>query len=139
MIFIYSTLSLILIIFFLKHFALKFKLVDLPNHRKIHRGAIPVIGGISIYINFLIYVYFFSIDNQLITITFISGIIVFIGLVDDRGDLPVIPRLTAQLIITLLMIVSGIYIVDLGEYLFFSKIEIKFTVDNFISRFSIQL
>ena len=126
MIFIYSIFSLLFIIILLKYFALKLKLVDLPNHRKIHKGAVPVIGGISIYINFLIYVCLFSIDKQLITITFITGIIVFIGLLDDRGDLPIIPRLTAQLIITLLMIGSGVYIVDLGEYLFFSKIELGF-------------
>ena len=126
MILIYSIFSLLFIIIFLKYFALKFKLVDIPNHRKMHKGVVPVIGGIAIYINFLIYVYLFSTDKQLLTITFITGIIVFIGLLDDRGDLPVIPRLTFQLIITLLMIGSGIYVADIGEYLFFSKIELGF-------------
>ena len=51
MIFVYSIFSLLFIIIFFRYFALQFKLADLPNHRKIHKGAVPVIGGISIYIN----------------------------------------------------------------------------------------
>ena len=38
----------------LRPFARKVRLVDVPNHRKAHKGAVPLIGGLSAFAGLLI-------------------------------------------------------------------------------------
>ena len=92
-------------------------LVDLPNDRKKHDGAIPLIGGISIYTGVLIASTLFVEQSQLLNLYFISSaLLVFIGTMDDIYDLKVAPRLIFQGIVATLMVFgAGIYIHDFGH------------------------
>ena len=38
----------------LKPIAIKHELVDKPNERKLHVGAIPLIGGLAVYVGFVL-------------------------------------------------------------------------------------
>jgi len=91
-------------------------LVDLPNERKNHEGAIPLIGGISIYTGVLIASTFFIEQSQLLNLYFISSaLLVFIGTMDDIYDLSVTPRMIFQGIVATIMVFgAGIYIHDFG-------------------------
>ena len=49
-----SFLTTLLSLILLRPFAIKFKLIDLPTDRKKHYGEVPFIGGVCIYIGFII-------------------------------------------------------------------------------------
>ncbi|WP_448563789.1 UDP-N-acetylglucosamine--undecaprenyl-phosphate N-acetylglucosaminephosphotransferase [Thalassotalea ganghwensis] len=92
-------------------------LVDIPSERKKHDGAIPLIGGISIYTGVLIASTLFVEQSQLLNLYFISSaLLVFIGTMDDIYDLSVAPRMIFQGIVATIMVFgAGVYIEDLGN------------------------
>lgn len=101
-------------------------LVDLPNDRKKHDGAIPLIGGISIYTGVLIASTLFVEQSQLLNLYFISSaLLVFIGTMDDIYDLSVAPRMIFQGIVATVMVFgAGIYIHDFGNLLSTGQVDI---------------
>ena len=101
-------------------------LVDLPNDRKKHDGAIPLIGGISIYTGVLIASTLFVEQSQLLSLYFISSaLLVFIGTMDDIYDLKVAPRMIFQGIVATLMVFgAGIYIHDFGNIFSTGSVDI---------------
>ena len=114
-IFIIVFLNLFLLYFF-SFFAQKFNLVDFPNYRKLHTGNIPVIGGLCTYLSVVFLSFFYSFSNEVVLILYSSGIILFLGLIDDSKQIGVTIRLTAQIITALIVINGGLSIIDLGEY-----------------------
>jgi len=101
-------------------------LVDLPNERKKHDGAIPLIGGISIYTGVLIASTLFIEQSQLLNLYFISSaLLVFIGTMDDIYDLSVAPRMIFQGLVAAIMVFGGnIFISDFGNLFAFGNIDI---------------
>ncbi|GHE80673.1 UDP-N-acetylglucosamine--undecaprenyl-phosphate N-acetylglucosaminephosphotransferase [Thalassotalea profundi] len=101
-------------------------LVDLPDERKKHDGAIPLIGGISIYTGVLIASTLFVEQSQLLNLYFISSaLLVFIGTMDDIYDLSVAPRMIFQGIVATLMVFgAGLYIHNFGNLLSTGVIDI---------------
>lgn len=83
--------------------------MDLPNHRKIHKGAIPSGGGIAIFLGFFIAFLFLNRISPEIT-AFIIGsfIIVILGMVDDILGLSATPKFIAQSLAALIVIYFGI-------------------------------
>lgn len=96
--------------------AKKIGLLDSPNVRKIHRGKIPLVGGIAIFINmFLITLVFREINWTTISFLLSTSIIMAIGSIDDRFDLKVSIRLVTQSIASLVLISgSHLYLENLG-------------------------
>lgn len=101
-------------------------LVDIPTARKKHDGAIPLIGGISIYTGVLIASTLFIEQSQLLNLFFISSaLLVFIGTMDDIYDLSVAPRMIFQGIVATIMVFgAGIYIHDFGNLLSMGNLDI---------------
>ena len=82
-----------------------FGLVDTPNLRKQHEGNIPLVGGIAVFFSLILY--FFHSPNMIeFTGLFLACIasLVILGVIDDRFDMPVVPRLLVQIGITFLVI-----------------------------------
>jgi len=102
-------------------------LVDLPNERKKHDGAIPLIGGISIYTGVLIASTLFIEQSQLLNLYFISSaLLVFIGTMDDIDDLSVAPRMIFQGLVGAIMVFgANIFISDFGNLFSFGNIDIE--------------
>ena len=76
------------------------QLVDKPGGRKQHDGLIPLIGGISIYISVVITTLFLLDQPTFVRLFLLAGgLIVFMGMVDDRYDLSARLRLVAQILI----------------------------------------
>ncbi|WP_281556596.1 UDP-N-acetylglucosamine--undecaprenyl-phosphate N-acetylglucosaminephosphotransferase [Thalassomonas sp. RHCl1] len=92
-------------------------LVDLPTERKNHDGAIPLIGGISIFTGVLIASSLFIEQSQLLNLYLISSaFLVFLGTLDDIYDLSVISRIVFQgIIASILVFGAGLYISDFGD------------------------
>ncbi len=102
-----------------KPIALKVGLVDSPNHRKIHTGNVPLVGGIAVYIGVLTACSILFPQGQVLNLYLISsGLIVFLGALDDYKELSVVTRLFAQVLIASLMVYgAGLYLYDLGGIL----------------------
>tara|TARA_R110002167_G_scaffold366448_1_gene597406 strand:- start:27821 stop:28891 length:1071 start_codon:yes stop_codon:yes gene_type:complete len=101
-------------------------LVDLPNERKKHDGAIPLIGGLSIFTGVLIASSLFVEQSQLLNLYLISSaLLVFIGTMDDIYDLSVAPRIIFQGIVATVMVFGGgIYIHEFGDLFLIGNIDI---------------
>ncbi|MBO2590362.1 UDP-N-acetylglucosamine--undecaprenyl-phosphate N-acetylglucosaminephosphotransferase [Shewanella algae] len=118
--FLFPLLTTFLVSFFaiklIKPLAIKAGLVDLPNERKIHVGAIPLTGGISIFIGVLLTSMLFIKQSQTFNLYIISSaLILFIGVLDDKYDLSVKFRIFSQVLAASLMIFgTELYLKSLG-------------------------
>jgi UDP-GlcNAc:undecaprenyl-phosphate/decaprenyl-phosphate GlcNAc-1-phosphate transferase len=101
-------------------------LIDRPGGRKMHIGEVPVIGGLSMTGGLAI--------GSLYSYQAISGfpffltalsVLVFIGALDDRYDLPASVRFLAQICAALLMVAgAGVSARDIGFAFFGDLVEL---------------
>ena len=116
-----SSASLALSVFlvvFLRRLAVPLHLVDVPDHRKIHEGAIPLCGGIAIFLSFSCVAFFER--PACLGLGFWMGMvpIVMLGIADDRFALPARVRFLAQILIALALIsMEGLGQLSLGDLL----------------------
>lgn len=113
--FICTTISIKLLI----PIAWKIGLVDTPCVRKDHKGSIPMVGGLAIFLCVLLSSLIWLPDSVDLRIYLIaSAMTVVVGTLDDRHDLRVNIRLIAQLLIASLMIFAADHrLVNLGDLL----------------------
>ncbi|NDJ62801.1 MAG: undecaprenyl/decaprenyl-phosphate alpha-N-acetylglucosaminyl 1-phosphate transferase [Chloroflexi bacterium] len=93
--------------------ALRLGVVDKPNQRKIHLDNKPLMGGLAIYVAFALALLLFSSPGQVTELgAVLSGglLLALTGLIDDRYNLGIGVRMTAQVIAALLLIMVGIQI-----------------------------
>jgi UDP-GlcNAc:undecaprenyl-phosphate GlcNAc-1-phosphate transferase len=116
--------------------------IDKPNQIKIHSEPIPRLGGLAIYVAFLISIiliyYFYGrlnitfLKNKMIGI-FLGGTIVFIvGFIDDIKKLEALPKLIIQSIAALILFFYGVRM-NLFPNLWFSFI---FTIIYVVGSYS---
>ncbi|HJU27219.1 MAG TPA: undecaprenyl/decaprenyl-phosphate alpha-N-acetylglucosaminyl 1-phosphate transferase [Rhodanobacteraceae bacterium] len=91
-------------------------LIDRPDHRKRHRGCVPLVGGLAVLTGVLSGVWMLEgirrFDFALLST---SVLLVAVGAQDDRRNISVRTRLLVQTAAVLLMIgVTGVYIKNLG-------------------------
>lgn len=118
----FSYLSL----FFLRPIACRVRLLDTPDHRKLHKGAVPLIGGLSAFVGVSV--------AWLIGMPLISGyglflvcaaVLVIVGAVDDARDLPAKFRLCVQVVLgAVLTFGSGTSLAGFGNLLGLGVIEL---------------
>ena len=123
----YLFLSIIsFIVLFILFYSLsnKLNLIDRPNYRKIHKGNIPLIGGLVIYLNVLLYLLIFDTSYYFSIIFLTSSLLLILGSIDDSIGLGVTFRLISQLISCLIIIGSGLVVTNVGEYNFLPNINI---------------
>ncbi|QYJ74060.1 UDP-N-acetylglucosamine--undecaprenyl-phosphate N-acetylglucosaminephosphotransferase [Shewanella sp. FJAT-52076] len=111
---------------FVHPLAVKAGLVDIPNGRKQHVGEIPLIGGVSIYLSVMMCsVWFMPGMTELHVYLVSAAMLLFIGVLDDRYDLPVRYRLVAQILVASIMIFGGgLYISHFGDLLMLGDIRL---------------
>ncbi|MBU2178233.1 MAG: UDP-N-acetylglucosamine--undecaprenyl-phosphate N-acetylglucosaminephosphotransferase [Gammaproteobacteria bacterium] len=107
----------LLAIFILIPLAHKIGLVDKPHGRKQHVGAIPLIGGISIFSGVAITLLIFGLPQDTHWYYLLcGGSIVLLGVFDDFYDLSVKLRLCVQLMIGAVMVFGlKLYLSNLGD------------------------
>lgn len=93
----------------IRQVSIKSKVVDTPGPRKIHKKAIPLMGGAAIYIGLLVGL-LCNFKNLLfiLPIFIFATIILIIGLIDDIRGLSAKVRLICQAIIALVVISFGL-------------------------------
>ncbi|MDH1469694.1 UDP-N-acetylglucosamine--undecaprenyl-phosphate N-acetylglucosaminephosphotransferase [Shewanella sp. GD03713] len=103
-------------------------LVDLPNERKLHEGAVPLIGGVSIYCSVLLVSNIVIPQSQTLNLYLISAaLILFLGVLDDKYDLSVRVRIAAQVITASILIFgAGLYLTTFGHILYFFEFKLGY-------------
>lgn len=111
----------VLFMFALRPVAHELGLVDVPGGRKRHGSPVPVIGGISMAVglafgaNLVPHPEFW---NPTILAVYL---LVIVGMIDDRFDLPASVRLIAQTCAAMLAVFGGeLVVMDLGSPFFFA-------------------
>lgn len=108
------TLS-ICIIPLMKTAAEKCRLVDIPNSRKVHQKAIPLIGGLAIgaIVALLAGVSSMQDLKEILPIIITSYVMLVVGTMDDKTDIKAIYKLGIQICVSIIIAFSGIRITSL--------------------------
>jgi len=122
-------------------FARKTGALDAPNQRKVHKKPIPRIGGIGIWLAFMIAItiaagYTDVPDEQefeLLGLMFSGTLIVLIGVIDDYKDLPAKVKLLGQIIAATVLVVGFDVRIDFvtdpfGDYIFLEYLAVPLTI-----------
>ena len=118
--------------FFLSTLFKHLSILDKPDGiRKTHKGEIPLSGGISLYLSITIsiflleseFIHLFTEPSIPFKVFLISLIPLFLGLWDDIRPLPTSIRLIFQILASwLVIIMTDVYLTDLGDLLGFGNI-----------------
>ena len=113
----------------------KFGVYDMPNERKEHTIPIPTSGGITIITGMIIALLFwfpFANDPQQLCFFFSLTILTALGIMDDSRNLSARYKFAIQIVLALLMAVSGIRITNFeglfGLYELPTTLQYVFTI-----------
>ncbi len=121
-----SSITIISIII-LRFFSPQLRLVDLPRGHKQHKGAVPLVGGIAMYLGLVIGVYTVpSLWHNYAGLLLGSGFLLLVGILDDIHHFSAIPKFVAQFMAALLMIKQGVILHDLGNLFFTGKLMLNY-------------
>lgn len=96
-----------------RQIAMRLGVVDKPNQRKIHSDHKPMMGGLAIYLAFVLSLLLFSPSrfmSELGAIMIGATVLSIIGLLDDRFNLGIRIRLVAMAVAAIILIIAGIQI-----------------------------
>nr|NNM91532.1 undecaprenyl/decaprenyl-phosphate alpha-N-acetylglucosaminyl 1-phosphate transferase [Bacilli bacterium] len=99
-----SFVLVLLLVPIVKRIALKAGFVDMPNARKIHKEPIPLLGGLAIYVGFILTSAVFMHRSQEFWGIALGSFLIFgIGMIDDfyktrRIDFPAWPKILVQIV-----------------------------------------
>lgn len=118
---------------FIKKVALHIDAMDIPNARKVHKKPIPRLGGLGIYMGFLLgYMLMGSMSLRMNAVLIGSFIIVVTGIIDDINPIPAKIKFLFQLIAASVVAFYGkILLTDLsafGFYIEFGKFSYLITI-----------
>jgi UDP-GlcNAc:undecaprenyl-phosphate GlcNAc-1-phosphate transferase len=101
--------------------AKKFNILDIPDARKLHKKATPLLGGAAVFVAFSIALLTNGIFSRPVVVILIASLILFgIGILDDIKEVSAGLKLLTQLACSLLVMSSGIILrvlpTDLGIF-----------------------
>ena len=119
-------LFVLAIIPFIKKAAIHVGALDIPNARKVHKVPIPRLGGLGIYMGFLLgYILFGSMSLRMNAILIGSFIIVVTGIFDDIKPISAKTKLFFQILAATVVAVYGqILLTDLSAFGFYIEFGI---------------
>lgn len=116
-------------LFVLRPVAERTRLLDVPDQRKTHKGAVPLIGGLSAFLGlFAAWLIAMPFSGGYGIFLLCSLLLVALGAVDDARHLPASFRLGAQVAIGALLVYgSGVSLEHFGNLFGFGSIELGWT------------
>lgn len=114
-------LFVLAIIPFIKKVALHVNAMDIPNGRKVHTAPMPRLGGLGIYMGFLLgYILFGEMSIRMNAILIGSIVIIITGIVDDINPIPAKVKFLFQIIAASVVTFYGdILLRDLSAFGFY--------------------
>lgn len=121
-----------------KNFAYKVGAIDVPkDNRRMHKEPIPRLGGLAIFIGFMVSILLFAeINSEMKSILLGAVIIVVLGVVDDIMALPAMLKFVVQIVAALIPAMNGVRILAFSNpnvfsdslYWVLGHLSIPFTV-----------
>ncbi|ALO46437.1 undecaprenyl/decaprenyl-phosphate alpha-N-acetylglucosaminyl 1-phosphate transferase [Pseudohongiella spirulinae] len=110
----------------LRPLASRVGLIDIPGGRKTHQTPTPMIGGLGIYLGTLAICMLSPVlMNDYLILLAISGLVLFVGVLDDLFDIRASLRMSMHAVAAWVMAVSaGIQIRSFGDILFLGPVEL---------------
>ena len=107
-------------------FAVKFRLVDKPDQRKLHKGAVPLVGGLSAFVGvFLGVMLGMPLTSGYLIFLLCASVLVVLGAVDDARDISAKFRLFAQVVLGAVLVYgSGDSLESFGNLVGLGVIEL---------------
>ncbi|MCL2045911.1 MAG: undecaprenyl/decaprenyl-phosphate alpha-N-acetylglucosaminyl 1-phosphate transferase [Oscillospiraceae bacterium] len=112
--------------------------IDVPkDDRRMHSIPIPRLGGLAIYIGFIVSVLLLAdITRQIRGILLGSILIVAIGFIDDIKPLPALPKLIVQIMAAMIAVSHGVvieafsnpFVFSTSKYIFLNNLSIPITI-----------
>jgi UDP-GlcNAc:undecaprenyl-phosphate/decaprenyl-phosphate GlcNAc-1-phosphate transferase len=91
-----------------KRLAFKIGATDSPNHRKVHQNVMPRLGGLAIFISFIIGILILQPDSSYHLPIILGGMIILLtGMIDDIKEISPKVKLGGQIIAALIVVVMG--------------------------------
>ena len=120
--------------FLMRKVAKSVGLVDKPNTRKLHKGAVPLVGGISIC---LVLAQFLTFNPDIIEHSWLYLLCIcaltIVGAIDDKIDLSFKVRMGIQALLSIVMMkVAGIELHSLGNMFGFGEVSLGW-IGSFIT------
>ena len=122
-------------LFVIKILSKKYNLYDLPNHRKLHTQPTSYLGGVLFFVSIFFYLTYFKTlffeshfliynFSHIFSLIFISSLIFFIGLLDDKVDLDPLKKT-----IIFIILISSAVLID--SELVISKLNFELIKKDF--------
>ena len=110
--------SSLILVPLIRDIAIHINAMDIPDKRKVHKKPMPRLGGLAIFLSFLIgYMFFAPVTTQMISILIGSFLIVLLGIIDDINPLKATTKLWGQIAVAMILVFYGnIYINELSIY-----------------------
>ena len=100
--------SSLILVPLVRKIAIHINAMDIPNERKVHKKPMPRLGGLAIFLSFLVgYMLFAPLTTQMISILIGSFLIVLLGIIDDINPLKATTKLCGQIIVALILVFFG--------------------------------
>ncbi|MBY5961351.1 UDP-N-acetylglucosamine--undecaprenyl-phosphate N-acetylglucosaminephosphotransferase [Marinobacter nauticus] len=103
-----SIVSALCFLLVLRPWAAELNLLDTPDHRKLHSGQVPLVGGLSAFLGFALpLLLFVSLDETFYWFLAGATLLVGVGALDDANDLPASLRLRSQVLAGILLVAGA--------------------------------
>lgn len=100
----------------IKRFAIQVGAVDAPDARKVHSGLVPRLGGLAIFIGYIIsLLYSVEVDTQIQLLALGTTILVGIGIWDDIKQIGPKTKLVGQIAAAAVVVLGGVNIAYLSN------------------------
>ncbi|MFO7768234.1 MAG: MraY family glycosyltransferase [bacterium] len=114
----------------LRPLALRVGLVDRPDQRKHHEGAVPLVGGVAVYLGFLAANLFYGYHQQSPAVQGVliaATMLVAVGMVDDLIGLAPGPKLFVQAAAVAVVVMEGVRVTFMPETWWGDSLEVAIT------------
>ncbi len=92
--------------------------IDMPNERKVHKKPMPRLGGLAIFLSFLIgYIFFGEVTTQMISILIGGTLLIILGICDDIKPIKASYKFVGQVVAASVVVFYGnIYLPSLSAF-----------------------
>ena len=105
---IVTLLASLILVPIVKKVAIHIGAMDQPNARKIHKIPMPRLGGLAIYLSFLLgYILYGEVSTQMLSILIGSFLLIILGIVDDIKSVPARYKFIVQTIAATIVVLYG--------------------------------
>ena len=105
---IVTFLASLILVPIVKKIAIHINAMDEPNARKIHKVPMPRLGGLAIYLAFLLgYMLYGEISTQMLSILIGSFLLILVGIVDDIHSVKARYKLIVQIVAAAIVVLYG--------------------------------